>query len=97
MNQSHSFRAYAVVVGTDITSDADDSVVVELADMNGDGNLDLVVGNEFHGSPQINRLYLNNGTTDPFSGVMGTNITDLITTAPLVIRSVTLPPFKSAR
>jgi hypothetical protein len=37
--------------------------------MDGDGDLDVVVGNNGN-----NRLYLNNGTTSPFSGVSGSNV-----------------------
>ena len=39
--------------------------------MDGDGDLDVVAGN----LNQANRLYLNNGTANPFSGVTGTDIT----------------------
>ncbi|NIM93642.1 MAG: VCBS repeat-containing protein, partial [Anaerolineales bacterium] len=38
--------------------------------MDGDGDLDLVAGN----FGQANRLYLNNGTASPFSGVSGSDI-----------------------
>ncbi len=37
--------------------------------MDGDGNLDLIVGNN-----GTNRLYLNNGTSNPFNGVIGSDI-----------------------
>jgi hypothetical protein len=39
--------------------------------MDGDGDLDLVTGNYWG---QANRLYLNNGTANPFSGVSGSDI-----------------------
>ena len=42
-----------------------------MEDVDGDGDVDLVVGN----MNQRNRLYLNNGTSDPFNGVTGSNIT----------------------
>jgi VCBS repeat protein len=60
------------VTATDITSDANDTRGVALGDVDSDGDLDLVVGNA---TAQRNRLYLNNGTASPFSGVTGSDIT----------------------
>jgi len=59
------------VIGSDITADTHSTRSVILGDMDGDGDLDLVAGN----NGQVNRLYLNNGTSDPFNGVSGSNIT----------------------
>ncbi|MCP5155818.1 MAG: VCBS repeat-containing protein [Ectothiorhodospiraceae bacterium] len=63
---------FASVTGSDITADADATFALALDDVDGDGDLDLVAGNAFS---QRNRLYLNNGTADPFAGIVGTDIT----------------------
>jgi len=61
---------FSGVAGTDISSDVHNTRSVAFADVDGDGDLDLVAGNK----AQTNRLYLNNGTADPFSGVTGADI-----------------------
>jgi len=75
---------YNGVSGGDITGDTHDTVSVALGDVDGDGHLDLVVGNDGDGHldlvvgnyiSQQNRLYLNNGTADPFNSVSGVDIT----------------------
>ncbi len=55
----------------DISADSYSTRVVLLSDIDGDGDLDLIVGND----KESNRLYLNNGTKNPFGGVSGTEIT----------------------
>jgi hypothetical protein len=59
------------VIGRDISTDAYDSESIAVGDLNGDGQLDIVAGNTL----QPSRLYLNNGTADPFNGVNGSDIT----------------------
>jgi alpha-tubulin suppressor-like RCC1 family protein len=58
-------------VGADITSYTDPTSALITADMDGDGDIDLITGSAGHPI----RLYLNNGTSAPYSGVTGQNIT----------------------
>ena len=61
------------VNGTNISNDTDDTDAIALGDVDADGDLDVVVGNSL-GQP--NRLYLNNGTENPFENVNGINISE---------------------
>ena len=73
------------MTGTDISSDVDWTNSIVLGDVDGDGDLDVVVGNW----NQTNRLYKNNGTADPFSGVTGTDISsDMRNTSSIVLGDV---------
>ena len=58
------------VGGVDVSADANITVALALGDVDRDGNLDLIAGN----ASQTNRLYLNNGTGNPFNGVSGTDV-----------------------
>ena len=63
---------FDTVPGTDITADLGSTFTVALGDVNGDGHLDVIAGN----SGQPNRLYLNDGSGDPFDTLTtGTSIT----------------------
>jgi hypothetical protein len=74
------------VPGANITEDAHSTRSVVLGDVDGDGDLDLVAGNR---ASQVNRLYLNNGTAEPWNGVSGVDITtDAYETASVVLGDV---------
>ncbi|KPK77291.1 MAG: hypothetical protein AMJ79_03720, partial [Phycisphaerae bacterium SM23_30] len=60
--------------GADIGEDTDKSSSVAVGDVNSDGYLDIVIGNTGILTGTRNRLYLNNGTTDPFLGVESIDI-----------------------
>ncbi len=57
------------VTASAIGSETDDTRAVLLSDLDRDGDLDLLTGNN-----GINRVYLNNGSSDPFGGVSALNI-----------------------
>jgi len=59
------------ITGKDVTSDAYNTLAIALGDVDGDGDPDLVTGNNL----LSNRVYLNNGTSDPWNGVTGKDIT----------------------
>jgi hypothetical protein len=68
---------FTEVNGIEIGADADHTLSVALGDVDCDGDLDVVAGNSgLFVSGAINRLYLNNGTADPFAEVTGSNLTD---------------------
>ena len=69
------------VTGTPISTDTDSTRTIALADLNGDGKLDVIVGN----FDQRNKFYLNSGSIDLFDNAADTEIgglhTDVITAA----------------
>lgn len=65
-----SMSPFAGVGGIDIGADRDETHAIKLADVNDDGHLDVIAGNYL----QPNRLYLNNGTLNPFGGAAGSAI-----------------------
>jgi hypothetical protein len=76
---------FSGVSGSDVSTDTHATSSVALGDVDGEGDLDLAVGN--HG--QANRLYLNDGTASPFSGVSGSDISsDTHATFPVALGDV---------
>jgi FG-GAP repeat. len=70
------------VTSKNMTSDTNSTKVIAAYDMDNDGDFDLIEGN----SLQINYLYLNNGTSDPFNNITRTAIsTDTHDTRELAI------------
>lgn len=70
---------------SNISADTPNSSDIELADLNGDTFLDAIVA--VQGAE--NRIYLHNGTDDPFNGVAGSNLhTDTFSSAVLAIGDV---------
>lgn len=67
---SGGVQPFAGVSGSDISDDIFPTLSVKLGDVNGDGFLDCVTGNH----DEVNRVYLNNGTSSPFGGVVGEDI-----------------------
>jgi hypothetical protein len=66
---------WAGVAGIDISSDVAQVHGGAIGDVDGDSDLDLLVATGLT-EKQKNRLYLNNGTANPWSGVAGTDITN---------------------
>ena len=72
LNQFVETGTVSFAAGTDISADEHKSHQLAATDLNGDGHIDIVVGNEdaIPGVPGFDRRYLNNGTADPFTNVV---------------------------
>ncbi len=53
-----------------------DNHSLAIGDVDGDGHIDVVTGSHDHNVNGTNHLWLNNGTSNPFDGVMPSNITN---------------------
>ena len=68
--QKARYNAMSDPVVWDIGSEIFESKAIALGDVDGDGDLDVVVGNR----NQVNKLYLNNGSSVPFIAETGKDI-----------------------
>jgi hypothetical protein len=75
--------------GIEIGTDTDKTLSVQLGDLDGDGDLDLVTGND----TDVNRMYLNNGSDTLFSHI--TSGTVLGTQGATNTLSITLGDFNA--
>ena len=71
LNQFIPDGTVSFAAGIDISADEHMSHELTAVDLNGDGHIDIVVGNrdDVAGVPGRDRRYLNNGTSDPFTNV----------------------------
>ncbi|MCP5144393.1 MAG: VCBS repeat-containing protein [Gammaproteobacteria bacterium] len=77
---------YPIFSGINITADNATTYVIAVGDVNRDGHLDFVAGNQ-----GVNRLYLNDGAGDPFSATVGQNIgTDALDTRAIALVDINL-------
>ncbi|MBU0512696.1 MAG: VCBS repeat-containing protein [Chloroflexi bacterium] len=84
LNHGGTVDPFHSVSGTDITTNTYGTNAVALGDVDGAGDLDLVTGNG-----QTCRLYLSNGTAEPFNNVSGADIaTDTARTAAVALGDV---------
>lgn len=61
------------VIPVDITVDSHSTTSIHAVDIDGDFDLDVLVSNS---NQQANRIYINNGTENPFDGVEGIDLSN---------------------
>ncbi len=75
----------AEAVGVNISGDAHNTMAIALADLNGDGSLDVIAGNGGH----QDRVYFNNGSPEPFANAAGLDLTaDVLPTRALAVGDI---------